>query len=90
MYNKIICAAIHSGNITILGIRHFDNLMRASVRAQNLEHLKHSEWIQGFVDRYGEFHNREEAMLIVKKNEQIINFGRNGGNEFKLYSEGLY
>ena len=88
--NRIICAAIKTGNVIIPGIRHCDIGMGRLIEACNLTHIKPSEWTQGFIDRYGKFHDRYEAMIIARANDQFIHFGRNGGDETKLYSEGLY
>lgn len=88
--NKIICAAIKAGNVIIPGIRHFDKNMNMLIQGGDLDDVKPSEWTQGFIDRYGEFHNREDSMKIAKENGQHINYGRNGGDDTTLYSEGIY
>lgn len=43
---------------------------------------------QGFIDNRGAFHTREEAHVIAIKNGQRRY--RCGGDETRLYSEGLY
>lgn len=44
---------------------------------------------QGFIDQFGDFYNREEAMDIIKLSGQWFDAARNGGNT-ELFSEGLY
>jgi hypothetical protein len=47
-------------------------------------HLRVEE--QGFVDQFGNFYNRKDALIIAKGNNQVI--GRIINDE--LYSENLY
>ncbi len=93
-YLKIVCAAIRNPKDShiITGARHFDLIMHGQMC-----HYKISEatgfpiqWEQGFIDHLGNFHNRQEALKIVKANGQPLNVQRNGGNGEDLYSEGLY
>lgn len=46
-------------------------------------------WEQGFIDQFGAFHDREEALRIVKRAFQPFSPERNG-SETQLFSEGLY
>jgi len=49
-----------------------------------------SEAEQGFIDQFGNFYNRNEALKTIHCNNlQIINYDRNGST-VELYSEGLY
>ena len=50
-----------------------------------------SDWVmadQGFIDQYGKFYTREEALAIVKVTGQRVR--RCGGDHKKLFSENLY
>lgn len=84
----IVCAAIKRNGTIICGARHWDMIMRLQVI--NYPKSKGSEWEQGFIDQFGFFHNRKEAMKIVKESGQPFNAERNGGSAEELYSEGLY
>ena len=85
----IVCAANkhpESGRI-ICGARHYDPIMRAQINAsEGSESWKGCE--QGFIDQFGKFYSREEALDIARRNRQIIR--RCGGDERQLFSENLY
>jgi hypothetical protein len=83
----IVCAASRNrdSNRIITGARHFDKVMSMQIQPDDTR-----SWEQGFIDQYGDFHTREEAMKIVKANGQPFNAERNGNPENQLFSEGLY
>jgi hypothetical protein len=85
----IVCAAMKSGEITVCGARHFDGIMRGQVAIIKMS-FDVKRWEQGFIDQWGKFYNRKEAMQIVKDNGQPFSIERNGGKDDELYSEGLY
>lgn len=88
----VVCAACRFNGVTLTGARHFDNVM-----LNQLENMKEGtkpskegeRWEQGFIDQFGDFLTREEAMTIVKENGQPFNTKRNGSDK-ELHSEGLY
>lgn len=100
---KIVCAANYHlvSKAICLGARHHDTLMNFAIRNREEALFPKEEWncsntIQGFVDQFGRFLDREESWLIACTNNQIIklvgsqtkeDFGKNG---IKLYSENLY
>lgn len=95
--NRIVCAANRTPDgILILGIRHCDTMMHAARKRSAIpdDDWRRSE--QGFVDKFGSFHTREEAWQIACNAGQIWRFcgGQNVGSLFqagvKLYSENLY
>lgn len=90
----IVCAAIRHYDIIIAGARHFDPIMHLQINYVNnsitTAIVKPSQWEQGFIDQWGKFYNRQEAMQVVKESGQPFNAERNGGNGNDLYSEGLY
>jgi len=51
--------------------------------------LKSSQFEQGFINQFGEFLTREEALDVVKESGQPFDIERNG-HAHKLFSEGLY
>ena len=87
----IVCAAIKHMDFIITGARHFDMVMHKQLEKYNAwDNLPSKTWEQGFIDQFGNFHNRHNAMKIVKESGQLFDPERNGGNGFDLYSEGLY
>lgn len=89
--NAIICAAIRdpkSGKV-IKGFRHFDCHMRHKIEYLKLKYEDFTE--EGFIDKYGEYKTREEALKIVKMSGQyLILEGLGNPDSTELYSEGLY
>ena len=75
----------------LVGARHWDNVMRQQykliTRGEKFEH--HNKWEEGFINQFGEFRNREEALKIVLESGQPFDKERNGCT-MRLYSEGLY
>lgn len=89
----IVCAAnlyVPTGLI-LCGARHWDNIMREQARAifKDKEKVPVLGWEQGFIDQYGTFLTRKEAMEIVIQNRQPFDFERNGHQMEELYSEGI-
>ena len=72
----------------IISPRHFDETMRDALTIG--EYPIDWIWEQGFIDQWGRFYTRREAMKIVLENGQRFDKDRNGGNGEDLYSEGLY
>ena len=90
---KIVCAASiieHNGKeILLVGARHFDSQMRNQIENLGLKNGDYKRKEQGFIDQFGYFHNRKEALKIVLENGQPFDPKRNGSNE-ELFSEGIY
>lgn len=91
----IVCAACKYGDFIACGPRHFDETMcpqvEAFIKANGLDDASvWGEFDQGFVDQYGKFYSREDAIQIVLNNGQNFDQERNGGGKLWLFSEGLY
>jgi len=89
---KVVCAANRYGDIIITGIRHHCPIMRQNMRAfGSIQELRlRGKEEQGFVDQWGNFMDRKQAMNIIKKFDQPnFNSDRNGCSTY-LFSEGLY
>lgn len=89
--NRIVCSAnrFSNGDI-VVGVRHYDTPMHAIIRRLKDPVPVSNRFLeQGFLDRFGDFHTREEAWIIAHKAGQII---RRCGSDYKwrLYSENLY
>lgn len=76
----------------LVGARHWDSVMRGQFAGiEGRSAIPSGAWKQGFIDQFGTFLTREEAMQIAKAAGQKIDINRGcGGNDKKLYSEGLY
>ena len=89
---RIVCAAIMNGDGEIItSARHYDPLMHKQIEAsKNIEAWtgKRSEIIQGFIDQFGTFYDREDALIIARLANQIIRPSTYETNQ--LYSENLY
>lgn len=88
----IVCAANRCNGVILCGARHWDSVMRCQYNAMpNTVELKPNGamWEQGFIDQFGDFVTRGDALAIVLSNEQTFNAERNG-SKTKLFSEGLY
>ena len=76
----------------VTGARHFDNIMRSQIKAyfKSLNEPENwgSAWEQGFIDQFGNFLTRKEAMVIAKENGQIRRDGERV--RLELFSENLY
>ena len=88
----IVCAAMQHKDCIITGARHFDLIMQRQIELYRIAHNNgnHIKWEQGFIDQFGKFYNRHNAMQIVKESGQPFNAERNSGSGEELYSEGLY
>ena len=93
----IVCAACRnskSGTI-VAGARHFDKIMKETIEqmcpdmTKMLDHWRNG-WTQadqGFIDQWGRFYERDEALQLAQQNEQCF---RNPEAVYELYSEDLY
>ena len=74
----IVCAACkidtngEGENIVLCGARHWDNIMRVQARAMGYKtHAPESS--QGFINQFGEFLTRKEALEIATVNWKLFN-----------------
>lgn len=85
---RVVCAAhrhSETGEV-ITGVRHLDSFILKQIE---LRGEKPFDWYdQGFVDQFGVFLTREEALKLATKNRQI--YRRCDGDNIRLYSENLY
>jgi 3'-phosphoadenosine 5'-phosphosulfate sulfotransferase (PAPS reductase)/FAD synthetase len=87
----IVAAACKCGDVIITGARHYDKVMRAQLNAfsedSQVRMMNRGEVIQGFIDNRGDFHDREDALVIALAANQI-RFKHQP--EHELFSEDLY
>lgn len=86
----VVCAACKKGSTIVAGARHFDSVMRSQFKAMNEPIPYGKDWEQGFIDQFGEFLTRENAMTIAKAAGQKVDPKGCGYSKTILYSEGLY
>ena len=88
----VVCAAVFdekSGTL-ILGARHWDKVMHNHYEAlPEADRPRAPRMLQGFIDQFGVFLTREDALQIARASGQLLN------PEFerchkKLFSEDLY
>jgi hypothetical protein len=86
----VVCAANRypDGRI-VLGIRHFDAFMHERLRTTTLSYPKGCEE-QGFVDQFGIFMNRREALHVAAAANQVNTRRPKTTPMDILFSEDLY
>ena len=85
---RIICAANKFPDGTmILGVRHWDPVMREQARRIGYSEKSNGICQQGFLDNRQSFVTREEAWVVAMEAGQIIR--RVGGDDDCLYSENI-
>ncbi len=72
---RVVCAAIrhHESQVVICGARHYDNVMRAAVKALVTDPEEQKTWWhseQGFIDQFGAFLTRKQAWKIAEREGQ--------------------
>jgi len=88
----VVCAACKMGSIIFAGARHWDSVMRSQLDllgGYDKMIAIYGKEEQGFIDQFGEFMTRKEALEVAIKAGQKINWERNG-SKTGLFSEGLY
>jgi len=87
---RIVCAAVmNKDGIIIPSPRHFDETFWKLFERMGLKEEDNHEWIQGFIDQFGKFFDREEALIIAKRENQIYRESPNVDTT-ELFSENLY
>ena len=90
---RIVCAANRLDETIVLGARHFDSRMHATIRELKAlgDVRKWGRSEQGFIDQFGNFHNREAALIIATDAGQLEGRTKTGSkNSKELFSEDLY
>ena len=83
----VVCAACRVDGALVCGARHFDNVMRDQMDLMP-QSLKWARAEQGFINQFGEFLTREEAMIAAKASGRPLNIEHSSGEA--LFSECLY
>ena len=89
--SRIVCAANKSDvdGFLIISARHFDKRMHEQI---NVSGRKPSEFFynQGFIDQFGTWWDREDALRIATEAGQINKHRKKTFPEDQLFSEDLY
>lgn len=87
----VVCAANRSnaGNV-VLGARHHDKIMNDTIYAIFEDSAYGMKWEQGFIDQWGVFMDRKEALLVATAAGQIGVRRPKGNPADMLFSEDLY
>lgn len=89
----VVCAAMKHGETIVCGARHFDSVMRTQLAAMNwwsVPNRSGSDWKQGFIDNYGVFMDRAEALAVARAAGQVDLRRPKGEPAHLLFSEDLY
>lgn len=84
---RVVCAALWKTPNLVIGPRHFDLVMHRQIEAMNLGVTMRNA-TQGFIDQWGVFMDREEALQVAHEAQQILGVKCTPFNE--LFSEDLY
>ena len=81
---QVVCAANRYGDLIVLGVRHHCPIMNKTLDLLGIDGFTKE---QGFVDQWGNYIDRVEALEVLKANGRFI---RNDDFLDELYSENLY
>lgn len=87
----IVCAANRYRDFVIVGPRHYSTQMAFVydlITDEALREYAEGKGEQGFIDQYGRYWNREDAMELCKKNGRPLL--EEGQSDTSLFSEHLY
>ncbi len=91
---RVVCAANrYDCNVgcwvVFIGVRHYCPIMRQNMQSYEDMLIRESE-IQGFVDQYGVFMDRKEALQVAKEAGQLNIARIKTWPDNELFSEDLY
>nr|CEP28708.1 conserved hypothetical protein [Klebsiella variicola] len=92
---RVVCAAnqyqskIGGDPIVFIGIRHYCPIMRQNI-SQSLMYIDRASEVQGFVDQFGVFMDRKEALKVAKEAGQLNVARIKTWPDDELFSEDLY
>ncbi len=66
---RVVCAALKKGAVISCGPRHFDTMMHEQIAHVGIN-MRDAE--QGFIDQWGKFMDRVEALEVAKTANQIL------------------
>lgn len=81
---QVVCAANRYGDLIVLGVRHHCPIMNNTLDLLGIDGFTKE---QGFVDQWGNYMDRVEALEVLEANGRFI---RDDDFMDELYSENLY
>lgn len=81
---QVVCAANRYGDLIVLGVRHHCPIMNKTLDLLKIDGFTKE---QGFVDQWGNYMDRVEALEVLEANGRFI---RDDDFMDELYSENLY
>jgi hypothetical protein len=91
-HRLVVCAAVkyEKSGLIVVGARHFDKLMN-NIIDRLKDFNEYSEVpVQGFVDQFGKFMDRKDALQVAKDAGQLNVRRFKTWPEDELFSEDLY
>ena len=85
----VVCAALKYGDLIVAGPRHFDHIMQPFLKDAR-ERTGIDTPDQGFIDQYGKYMSRREALEIATAEGQVGVRRPKGMPADRLFSEDLY
>ena len=94
LQRRVVCAANRyectlGGVLIFVGVRHFCPLMRQNMQSWGDTIIRNTE-TQGFVDQFGVFMDRKEALSVAKDAGQLNISRLKTWPDDELFSEDLY
>lgn len=87
IWRRVVCAAVrYSDGRMLVGPRHFDVVMQAQHRVMGIT-ADESAAVCGFIDQWGEFMDRYEALAVANARGQVM---QKTAPYDRLFSEDLY
>ncbi|NWC63721.1 hypothetical protein [Cedecea sp. P7760] len=92
---RVVCAAnkyeskLGISPMTFVGVRHFCPIMRQNMQPF-FKHIERSSEVQGFVDQFGTFMDRSEALEVARTAGQLNVARVKTWPDNELFSEDLY
>jgi len=96
---RIVCAAVlmtepGGETVKLVAPRHWDETMHSQWALIQHAFRVSTSWKedkQGFVDQFGTFYDRKDALIIARRQNQIKPEGKSGNSDSdELFSEDLY
>lgn len=92
---RVVCAAnkyeskLGGKSMVFVGVRHFCPVMRQNMQP-HCDHLIRQSEVQGFIDQFGVFMDRKEALEVAKSAGQLNIARIKTWPDDELFSEDLY
>ncbi len=86
----VVCAALRSDDGEVVcGVRHYDEIMQREIALMicSEDFFNRSGSNQGFVDNFGKYMDRKEALVVALKADQVI---KKHNPKHELCSEDLF